>query len=71
MVEMFSKNLLTGGKFLDTRYVMPLSLWIYGNKVAFMLWNSEAGILIENDETARTFSKYFEILWEISKKEIR
>ena len=64
------KYSLTQGKFLDTRYVIPLSLWIYGDKVAFMIWESEIGILIENKETAKTFGRYFEILWKISKQNI-
>jgi len=59
---------LTEVKFIDTEYVIPISLWVYNNKVAFMLWDSETGILIENRDTADTFKKYFAILWKISKK---
>ncbi|MDD5192682.1 MAG: helix-turn-helix domain-containing protein [Candidatus Nanoarchaeia archaeon] len=58
---------LTEVKFIDTEYVIPISMWIYGNKLAFMLWDSETGILIENKETSDTFKKYFEILWKTAK----
>ncbi|KYK26548.1 hypothetical protein AYK26_07455 [Euryarchaeota archaeon SM23-78] len=58
---------LTEVRFTDTKYVVPISLWIYNNKVAFMLWESETGILIENKETADTFKNYFKVLWNISK----
>jgi sugar-specific transcriptional regulator TrmB len=55
-------------KFVDTEYVVPISIWVYSTKVAFMLWDSETGILIENAETADTFKRYFDILWKIAKK---
>lgn len=58
------KTKLTEVKFIDTEYVMPISFWIYGNKIAFMLWDSETGILIESKETSDAFKKYFEILWK-------
>lgn len=54
-------------KFIDTDYIIPISLWIYNNKIAFMLWESETGILIENKETADTFRNYFKVLWRIAK----
>ena len=59
---------LTYVGLIENRYIIPLSLWIYADRVAFMLWESETGILIENRETADTFRTYFEMLWRISKK---
>ncbi len=56
-------------RFVNTEYVIPISLWIYNNKVAFLLWDSETGILIENKETSDTFKNYFNLLWKISRKE--
>jgi sugar-specific transcriptional regulator TrmB len=62
------KTKLTEVKFMDTEYIMPLSFWIYGNKIAFMLWDSETGILIESKESSDAFRKYFEMLWKNAKK---
>ncbi len=58
-------------KYVDTKYVIPISLWIYNNKVAFMLWESETAILIENKETADTFKDYFKVLWGYGKSVIK
>lgn len=58
---------LTEVKFIDTEYIIPTSVWIYDNKVAFMLWESETAILIENKETTNTFSSYFKVLWKSGK----
>lgn len=58
---------LTEAKFIDTKYIIPLSLWIYDDKIAFMLWEDEIGILIESKETAETFLNYFKVLWKISR----
>ncbi len=57
----------TDVKLIDTKYIVPISIWIFNNKVAFMLWESEIGILIESKETSETFLNYFNVLWEISK----
>lgn len=58
---------LTEVKFIDTEYVIPISLWIYNNKIVLLIWPSEIGILIENKETAETFKNYFNILWKVAK----
>ena len=57
---------LTEARFIDTKYIIPISLWIYNNKIAFMIWESEIGILIENKESAETFKNYFKVLWSIA-----
>lgn len=59
-----SRLLLTTVKFMGTRESIPLSFWIYKDKVAFLLWESTTGILIENKETAETFTRYFSMLWK-------
>jgi sugar-specific transcriptional regulator TrmB len=58
---------MTEVRLLDTKYFVPISLWVYSSKTAFMLWESEIGILIENKETAETFRNYFEFLWRKAK----
>jgi sugar-specific transcriptional regulator TrmB len=64
--EQLKKLKLTNVKSIDTKYVIPISIWIYNNKTAFMLWESRIGILIESEETANTFRNYFEVLWKDS-----
>lgn len=62
------KNLeSTSIKFIDSKYVIPISIWIFENKIAFMMWDAETGILIENKEIYETFNNYFHILWKIAK----
>jgi hypothetical protein len=59
---------LTDIRFVDSKYVAPISIWLYGNKLAFLIWESEIGILIENKETTETFKNYFNLLWKLAKK---
>lgn len=59
---------LTEVRFIDSTYVSPISIWIYNTKIAFMLWDSEIGILIDSKETADTFVNYFNQIWKIAKK---
>jgi len=54
---------ITEVRLIDTKYMIPISIWVYNNKTAFMLWESETGILIESKETADTFRNYFKVLW--------
>jgi len=61
-----AKMSLTQLRYLDARYMVPVSLWVYGDKVALLLWDSETGIVIEDAATARTFENYFNALWKTS-----
>jgi len=62
------KTKLTEVKFTNFEYVMPISIWIYNDKISFLLWDSETGIIIRNKETAESFKHYFELIWRIAKK---
>lgn len=55
---------LTKVRFIDTASLIPVSIWLYDSKIAFMLWESETAILIENKETADSFKNYFNLLWK-------
>ena len=63
-----NKLKLTEIKFVDTEKLIPISFWMYNNKIVLMLWESETGILIENKETADAFKDYFGLLWKQAKK---
>ncbi len=42
---------------------------IYSNFVSTIVWSKEPiGTLIENEEVANSYKKYFDILWKQSKK---
>jgi len=66
--EELKKLDMTDIKFIDTNYVIPISIWVYNNKLAFMLWDSELGILIESKDSVDSFKQYFNLLWKLAKK---
>jgi len=57
-------------RFLSKDFEMPTSTEIYANKVIIFIITREnpMAIMIESKEVADSFRKYFEHLWEISKK---
>lgn len=58
---------LTEVKYFPERSFVPISTWIYGNKVAIMIWEAEIGILIEGKRVSDSFRNHFNILWKIAK----
>lgn len=56
-------------RHLPKYYESPVSLNIYGDKAAIIVWGIEpAAILISNREVAKAFRNYFELMWKIAKK---
>lgn len=55
-------------KFLPKNFEMPTSTEIYKNKVIIMILTEEnpMAIMIESQEVANSFRKYFEHLWNIA-----
>ncbi len=47
----------------------PTTTYIYGNKVAVVIWLKERSlaIMIEDDIIAKSFKEFFEILWRTAK----
>lgn len=60
---------LTEVKLLPSEYMTPTAISIAGNKIAIILWSIEnpLGVIIENEEIADDFRKYFNLLWKIAK----
>jgi len=55
-------------KFLPKEFFSPNSTFIFGDKVAVILFNEPiCGILIESKELAETYRKQFELLWKMAK----
>ena len=56
-------------KYLPEKYENPVSVNIYGDKVAIILWASEpVAILIKNKEIAQGYRNYFELMWRVARK---
>jgi hypothetical protein len=54
-------------KTLPRENMTPAEVDIYGNKMAIILWAKvPQAIVIDNKEIAKSFKKYFEILWKIA-----
>jgi hypothetical protein len=54
-------------KYLSKEYDGNVSVNIYGDKVAILMWSEPMAILIENKEIAKIFRSYFNALWEMHK----
>jgi len=56
-------------KFLPESFASPVATNIYGDNVAIIIWSFEpVAILIKNKEIAKTYKKYFDLLWKTAKR---
>ncbi len=68
-INFLKKYKLVEVRFLPGEYISPASLTIYSNKLGITLWaDNPITVLIKNEEIARNFLNYFEMIWEIGKK---
>lgn len=51
-------------RLLSDEFFSATPTYIYGHKVAFILWQSDQIIVIENRELAYSLAKQFDYLWE-------
>ncbi len=62
-------KILAETRYLPEKYSSPMVLNIYGNSVAMILWGKNPfAIVIEQNEFAQSYKKYFELMWKIAKK---
>ena len=55
-------------RFLPEKYEFPATTIIYKNKVGIITWQANPiAFLLENEQTAKSFTSHFEILWNIAK----
>jgi sugar-specific transcriptional regulator TrmB len=55
-------------KYLPEKYSSPVSVNIYGDKTAIILWAKEPmAIVIKNKEITLGYRNYFELMWEVAK----
>ncbi len=56
-------------RYLPEKYSNPVSVNIYGDKTAIILWASEPlAIVIKNKEIANSYRNYFKLMWKIGKQ---
>ncbi len=56
-------------RYLAEKYADHMVINIYGNNVAMILWaKNPFAIVVEQEEFALGYRKYFEILWRVAKK---
>ncbi|MFA6269158.1 MAG: helix-turn-helix domain-containing protein [archaeon] len=68
--EKMTKLKLMETRFLPSHIDNPAVINIYGDRVVNVLWknNSPICFVMTNKDIADAYQKYFELLWEISKK---
>jgi HTH-type transcriptional regulator, sugar sensing transcriptional regulator len=59
-------------RYLPEKYENPVSMNIYGDNVAIILWGSAKpmAIVIKNEEMAKGYRQYFELVWNIAKQRL-
>jgi sugar-specific transcriptional regulator TrmB len=57
-------------RFLPEKYIGPVAMNIYGDKVSMILWSTEEpfALLIENKDMAESYKKFFELAWKRAKE---
>jgi len=56
-------------RYLPEKYANPVSVNIYGDKVAIILWSEQPiAIVIKNKGIAEGYRNYFELMWGIAKR---
>ena len=64
----FVKKSYGNFKFIDDKYSSPIATYVYGNKVAVIVWSEIPIATVINDrEVADSFRNYFEIIWQEAK----
>ena len=55
-------------KYLPEKYANPVSINIYGDKIAIILWTKDPmAIVIKNKEIKEAYKNYFELMWNIAR----
>ncbi len=69
-IKEVSKFKLIETRFFPKGFQSPSHIYVYGNKIAIMLWSKDFpfGILVENKDISNRFREFFEWFWKISKK---
>ncbi len=62
-------KILAETRYLPEKYSSPVVINIYGDCVAMILWGKNPfAIVVEQNEFAQSYKKYFELMWKVAKK---
>ena len=62
-------KILAETRYLPEKYENPMVINVYGDSVAMVLWGSRPfALVVQQNEFALGYRKYFELLWKIAKK---
>ena len=65
-----SDHLNSEYRYLPRVAESPAVTNIYGDKIAIIIWTDEPeGIVIENAAAAKAYKSYFDVMWEVGKKD--
>ena len=64
-----AKRKYTKIRYVKEDYSSPSSTWIYGDRLAFVIWSKEHSFAIRmiSKDIANNFKKHFEVLWKNTK----
>ncbi len=69
LLKMTKKHKSVNARTLSREHMTPAEVDIYGDKVAIILWAKEPqAFVINNRQVAKSFKKYFELLWKVADK---
>jgi sugar-specific transcriptional regulator TrmB len=54
-------------RYLPEEFDSPMVIWVFGNKVAQVLWDKMIVFIIDNKQVADDYRNYFNLLWQSSK----
>mgnify|MGYP001566821270 CR=1 FL=1 len=55
-------------RYLPESYITPSTTYIYGNKIAVIIWSDEPmAFLIRSKQVSDSYKSFFELLWNLSK----
>ncbi|MBR9699690.1 hypothetical protein GOV09_04500 [Candidatus Woesearchaeota archaeon] len=64
----FVEGKQTSYKWISGEYFNPTPIYVYGDKLAIIIWgNPKYTIIIKNENLADSYRKQFNLLWKISK----
>lgn len=56
-------------RFMPKEYSSPSTTFVFGDKVGILLWgDTPTAFVIDSKDIAKTYKKYFRLVWSISKK---
>jgi sugar-specific transcriptional regulator TrmB len=66
--DFISRQELFEGRSIPEQHFANVVWWLYGNKMAIVFWREEPlAILIEDEELARVYKNFFNIVWKTAK----